>query len=125
MHFIGDLHQPLHSATRGTDAGGNAENVRIDGGTTSLHHAWDANLVQDINSNAAALASLLSPEIASAQGEAQTTPEAWVLQAFQFARTVAYAGIPTSGTTTLSTTYINNAEPVVRQQLARGGVRLS
>lgn len=125
VHFIGDLHQPLHSATRGTDAGGNAENVRIDGGTTSLHHAWDANLVQDINSDAATLASLLSPEIASAQAEAQTTPEAWVLQAFQFARTVAYAGIPTSGTTTLSTTYINNAEPVVRQQLARGGVRLS
>ena len=125
VHFIGDLHQPLHSATRGTDAGGNAESVRIDGGTTSLHHAWDANLVQDINSDAATLASLLSPEIASAQAEAQTTPEAWVLQAFQFARTVAYSGIPTSGTTTLSTTYIDNAEPVVRQQLARGGVRLS
>src|SRR6185437_9623675 len=111
---------------RGTDAGGNAENVRIDGGTTSLHHAWAANLVQDINSDAATLASLLSPEIASAQTEAQTTPEAWALQACQFARTVAYAGIPTgTGTTTLSTTYINNAEPVVRQQLARGGVRLS
>lgn len=126
VHFIGDLHQPLHSATRGTDAGGNAENVRIDGGTTSLHHAWDLNLVQDINSNASTLASLLSAEIASAQAEAQTTPEAWVLQSFQFARTVAYAGIPTgTGTTTLSTTYISNAETVVREQLARGGVRLS
>jgi hypothetical protein len=126
VHFIGDLHQPLHSATRGTDAGGNAEQVRIDGGTTSLHHAWDANLVSDINANAATLATLLSPEIATAQAEPQSDPETWVLQAFQFARTVAYAGIPTTNTTTtLSTTYINNAEPVVRQQLGRGGVRLA
>jgi hypothetical protein len=127
VHFIGDIHQPLHSATRGTDAGGNAENVKIDGGTTSLHHAWDFNLVNDINSDPAALASALSAEIASAQGEAQTTPEAWAIQAWSFAKNIAYAGIPTSTTTTttLSTTYIANAEPVVRQQLARGGVRLA
>jgi nuclease S1 len=126
VHFIGDVHQPLHSATRGTDAGGNAENVSIDGGTTSLHHAWDFNLVNDINSNPATLATLLSPEIAAAQAEAPTTPEGWSLQAFQFARTVAYAGIPTTNTTTtLSSTYIANAEPVVRQQIARAGVRLA
>jgi len=127
VHFIGDVHQPLHSATRGSDAGGNAENVRIDGGTTSLHHAWDANLVSDINADPTALAAALSPEIAAAQAEAQTTPEGWSLQAFQFARTVAYAGIPTSTTTvtTLSPTYISNAEPVVRQQIARAGVRLA
>jgi nuclease S1 len=127
VHFIGDVHQPLHSATRGSDAGGNAEQVRIDGGTTSLHHAWDANLVSDINSSPTGLAAALSPEIASAQAEAQTTPEAWSLQAFQFARTVAYAGIPTSTTTTttLSSTYIANATPVVRQQIARAGVRLA
>lgn len=126
VHFIGDVHQPLHSATRGTDAGGNAENVRIDGGTTSLHHAWDFNLVNDINSDPVGLANALSPEIAAAQAEAATTPEGWSLQAFQFARTVAYAGIPTTNTTTtLSTTYIANATPVVRQQIARAGVRLA
>jgi hypothetical protein len=126
VHFIGDVHQPLHSATRGTDAGGNAEQVRIDGGTTSLHHAWDFNLVNDINPDPVALANALSPEIAAAQAEAQTTPEGWSLQAFQFARTVAYSGIPTTNTTTtLSATYISNAEPVVRQQIARAGVRLA
>ena len=59
VHLTGDVHQPLHSATRGSDAGGNAEQVRIDGGTTSLHHAWDFNLVNDINSDPAALASAL------------------------------------------------------------------
>ena len=127
VHFIGDVHQPLHSATRGSDAGGNAENVKIDGGTTSLHHAWDFNLVNDINSDPVGLAANLSPEIAAAQAEAQTTPENWSLQAWQFAKNVAYAGIPTSTTTTttLSATYISNAEPVVRQQIARAGVRLA
>src|SRR5262249_24916757 len=115
-----------HSATRGSDRGGNTEQVSIDGGTTSLHHAWDFNLVNDIDSDPASLASALSAEIASAQAEPTTTPEAWALQAFQFARNVSYAGIPTgSGTTTLSSTYIANAEPVVRQQIARAGVRLA
>jgi hypothetical protein len=127
VHFIGDVHQPLHSATRGSDAGGNAEQVSIDGGTTSLHHSWDFNLVNDINSDPVALAGALSPEIAAAQAEAQTTPENWALQAFRFAQTVAYAGIPTSTNTvtTLSATYKSNATSVVRQQLARAGVRLA
>jgi hypothetical protein len=125
VHFIGDVHQPLHSATRGSDAGGNAENVSIDGSTTSLHHAWDANLVSDINSNATSLAAALSPEIAAAQAEAQMTPEGWSLQANQLARTVAYAGIAATGTTTISATYKTNATKVVRTQLARGGVRLA
>ncbi len=127
VHFIGDLHQPLHSSTRGSDAGGNAEMVSIDGGTTSLHHSWDFNLVNDINSDPTMLASLLSAEIAAAQAEPATTPEGWSLQAFQFAQNVAFAGIPTSTgtTTTLSSTYIANATPVVRQQIARAGVRLA
>jgi hypothetical protein len=126
VHFIGDVHQPLHAATRGSDNGGNAEQVRIDGGTTSLHHAWDFNLVNDIDSDPASLAGRLSAEIAAAQAEPTTTPEGWALQSFRFARNVSYAGIPTgSGTTTLSSTYIATAKPVVRQQIARGGVRLA
>lgn len=50
VHFIGDVHQPLHDAVRDGDAGGNAEQIRINGTTTSLHHAWDEPLVSSIDS---------------------------------------------------------------------------
>jgi len=51
VHFIGDVHQPLYTAIRDNDAGGNAEDVRIDGKRIVLHHAWDEPLVSEINSD--------------------------------------------------------------------------
>ena len=41
LHFVGDLHQPLH-ASDAHDQGGNAKQVRMPGRAAgSLHHHWD------------------------------------------------------------------------------------
>lgn len=45
VHFIGDVHQPLHAGYRG-DAGGNARHVHMDGEATNLHHVWDSSLLR-------------------------------------------------------------------------------
>lgn len=39
MHFIGDVHQPLH--TEKEDRGGNGIEVLFDGKRTNLHSVWD------------------------------------------------------------------------------------
>jgi hypothetical protein len=50
IHFIGDLHQPLHCADRNGDKGGNGRLVffldrrRAD----SLHYVWDTALVREV-----------------------------------------------------------------------------
>lgn len=47
IHFVGDVHQPLHAATRYSEAhphgdrGGNAVHVKVDGVETNLHALWD------------------------------------------------------------------------------------
>ncbi|KAJ4488341.1 phospholipase C/P1 nuclease domain-containing protein [Lentinula aciculospora] len=43
IHFIGDLHMPLHLT--GRDRGGNSVKVRFDGRQTNLHSLWDGLLI--------------------------------------------------------------------------------
>ena len=44
IHFIGDLHQPLHVGERG-DRGGNNVKVTWEGRPTNLHAVWDTYLI--------------------------------------------------------------------------------
>ena len=129
VHFIGDVHQPLHTAVRDNDAGGNAEQVQIDNQTTSLHHAWDEPLVSEINTDPQALATNLAAEISTASGEPKSALNDWVRQAFSDAAPIAYAGIPPANgkktVATLDSAYQDRAHPVIRIQIARAGVRLS
>ncbi|KAH8927714.1 phospholipase C/P1 nuclease [Atractiella rhizophila] len=43
IHFIGDLHQPLHLT--GRNRGGNSDYVRFEGRKMSLHSLWDGQLI--------------------------------------------------------------------------------
>jgi hypothetical protein len=46
VHFIGDIHQPLH-AGRPEDLGGNKIPVRWNGLQTNLHAVWDSVMIED------------------------------------------------------------------------------
>ncbi|EMY79122.1 S1/P1 Nuclease [Leptospira weilii serovar Ranarum str. ICFT] len=126
VHFIGDIHQPLHVAERNNDLGGNRVRVQIGKRRSSLHGIWDTNLVNFISTNPITVSIILKPDITFAQSQAQSTPEVWALQGFQLARSVAYDGIPNDRSTVkISDVYIQNATPVVKHQLANAGVRLA
>ncbi|KAF9226225.1 phospholipase C/P1 nuclease [Gyrodon lividus] len=43
IHFLGDMHMPLHLT--GRDRGGNSNKVSFDGRTTNLHSLWDSLLI--------------------------------------------------------------------------------
>jgi hypothetical protein len=47
IHFVGDLHQPLHAATN-ADRGGNCVTVASPASAQNLHHTWDKVLVQRV-----------------------------------------------------------------------------
>lgn len=133
VHFIGDIHQPLHSADRNSDAGGNAEHVSFFGndskGRQVLHGAWDNQIVTKINRNQNSLASEVKPQITQAAAEAKSMPMDWTIQAYGYARDVAYKGIPAADgkkdVADLDQAYQDKADPVVRIQIARAGVRLA
>ncbi len=44
VHFIGDVHQPLHAAYA-RDKGGNTVQVNLDGKGSNLHALWDSGLL--------------------------------------------------------------------------------
>jgi hypothetical protein len=48
IHFIGDIHQPLHCATN-ADRGGNCVTVELVH-SRNLHSAWDTDLVKEVES---------------------------------------------------------------------------
>ena len=45
IHFVGDVHQPMHAAPDGT-AGGNTVRVTWFGQNTNLHRVWDSQLIE-------------------------------------------------------------------------------
>ena len=45
VHFIGDMHQPLHAGER-HDKGGNDVHVTFEGHPFNLHAAWDGKLIE-------------------------------------------------------------------------------
>ena len=44
VHFVGDVHQPLHAGNR-DDKGGNAYQVQFQAKGTNLHSVWDSGLL--------------------------------------------------------------------------------
>jgi S1/P1 Nuclease len=100
LHFIGDVHQPLHAADN-HDAGGN--NVFVVTGSakngTNLHSYWDSNTVRRLGSTPQNVADALIGDIdasdtaAWASSTAADPTWAWADESFAIA-TDAYSKLP-------------------------------
>ena len=155
VHFVGDLHQPLH-AGENHDEGGNRIPVDFLGETTvygkfrlNLHGVWDTAAIErrtglregpdtraaDLRAAASRLAADLAAEIRPEDVRAWTaapfSAAAWALDAHDLARDYAYRGILRVGeaspteTVRLGADYDLMAWTVIRLQLERAGVRLA
>ncbi len=129
VHFVGDVHQPLHAAERNKDEGGNKVFVKLNRKQVKLHAAWDTGIVLLIGPNESAIASAIAPEIATAKLE---TPKAasdwahdWARESLTDAINAAYKGVPPTPVTTLDANYQAAAKTLIRTQLAKGGYRLA
>ncbi len=93
IHFVGDMHQPLHCEDDG-DKGGNTRHVIFDGQPDNLHWIWDTGLLDHINRNPEALAAELESHITAEDRTewAKSSIEDWVLEGHRLAQTVALRG---------------------------------
>jgi S1/P1 Nuclease len=132
LHFVGDMHQPLH-ASDNNDAGGNSVKVMVDGfphkSKDELHGFWDTQFVDALGRPPAALAKMLWENITPEQ-EAEWkhgTPDDWATEAFNIAFTDVYGDPPLSKDSLqhLDAAYVERAEKDVALQLSRAGVRLA
>ena len=46
IHFVGDIHQPLHAEN--VERGGNGIHVRFDSKSLNLHHVWDTSIAEKL-----------------------------------------------------------------------------
>lgn len=129
VHFIGDLHQPLHTVK--DDVGGNTFPVNsfVDPAkkkveTTNLHSAWDSNLIRVTTWAWGSYVTLVENWLNGKDSAALSTgtPVEWALDAHKAAVNV---GFTVKRGAMLDEDYLKLAQPVVNQQLALAGVRLA
>ncbi len=126
LHFVGDLHQPLHSADN-HDRGGNSVKVMVDGfarkSKDELHGFWDTQFVDALGRPPAALAKMLLAKITPEQEAEwkQGTPDDWAMEAFNIAFDDVYGDPPLSASSVqhLDAAYVGRAEKDVALQLSR------
>ncbi len=119
VHFIVDIHQPLHVG-RQQDRGGNAISLRLDGQRTNLHRLWDSGIIaRDSRARDRYLASVMALADANASDWVAASPQDWAAGS-KGLRALVYDfdGAPDPA-------YLDAAGRVLRRQLARAGVRLA
>jgi len=134
VHFVGDLHQPLH-ASDNNDRGGN--DVRVlplrgeDGRNTNLHAVWDTALLNlSTETEPARAARLLAGVTEKPIDVLGLDVEKWVLESNAVGRRTAYAypsfsaGAPGPDPIALDDAYRSTAIAAIDRQLLAGGVRL-
>ena len=132
VHFMGDLHQPMHCVERNGDKGGNFRLVFFPGKreAVNLHRIWDSDILKLARGKledpeyAAALNTRISKE--QEQSWSRGTPASWANEGHELAVRVAYSGIPSDGAPPkITDEYLAAAQPVVETQLSKAGVRLA
>jgi len=132
IHFVGDLHQPLHAITN-NDRGGN--DVRVDLGgeqPSNLHAVWDRAIIARRGLTDEAYAGRLLEELARhPRSPGPVDPLAWALESHERAEAWVYQypefvkDVPPPAPITLSEAYWERAAPVVDERLTLAGLRLA
>lgn len=122
VHFMGDLHQPLHTG-RAKDKGGNDIQVRWFNEGTNLHSVWDSKMIGSYQMSYTELAEnrdRIAPE--EEQQIAAGSLEDWMYESKALSQRVydsAQIGEK------LGYRYMYDWFAVVREQLQKGGIRLA
>jgi len=137
LHLGGDVHQPLHSATRFTsqngppegDRGGNLFAITVPGSSTNNSHSlWDALLGTNPNPSVVKTQGTQIMNTFPAESPFNTDPQAWADESFQTAKDVAYSLGP-GGTgdprPRVTPAYTRAARRAARERAALGGRRIA
>jgi hypothetical protein len=135
IHFVGDLHQPLHSIDN-KDRGGNDVKVLAlraeDGRNTNLHAAWDTGLINLSGETEAGRATrLMSAPLDMHPGDMDLDPIMWAEQSHTTAvrATYTYPSFSTAGPAAdpiaLDEAYRTRALAAIDHQLYLAGARLA
>lgn len=130
VHFVGDLHQPLHCGDN-HDRGGNDVAVEFLDQPSNLHRVWDSGIVNWMLHSQPDQWEFLARRLGRISGARQAawsrgSAAEWAMESHDIAREVVYRfQPPPSGPVVLGRAYVQRSAPVVRGQLAKAGIRLA
>ena len=123
VHFIGDVHQPLH-AGYARDKGGNDVQVQFDGRGSNLHSLWDSGMINAAGLDEAAWLQRLRAMPMAVPMARDPLPPASVEWAEDSCRIALRPGLYPARAL-IGEDYVQSWRPVVEMQLRRGGTQLA
>jgi nuclease S1 len=129
VHFVQDLHQPVHVGHRG-DRGGNDLQVQFFGKGSNLHRVWDSGLIEraDLPEKdwVVRLSATITPELAETWSKG--TPADWATESLEIARGAYRDATDQSELKSgarLGQPYQDAKLPLAERRVTQAGVRLA
>ena len=124
VHFVGDLHQPMH-VSRAEDQGGNKIQVNYGNKGTNLHALWDSRLLEHEGLSDATLTDKI--DVASPKQIAEWQKEPiidWMWESYQISSQL-YKEAEEMSNRTITDTYYQSHINILEDRLEKAGIRLA
>lgn len=124
VHFVGDLHQPMH-VSREEDKGGNTIQLNYDGQGTNLHAVWDSKLIDHTGLDYQQLAAKYDNASPAQVRQWQNDPVVkWMWESYQITEQL-YAEVDSMHDRSIGQAYYDEHIATVAVRLEQAGVRLA
>lgn len=130
IHFIGDVHQPLHVG-RSYDLGGNRISCLWFNERSNLHKVWDSELIEQKKLSFTEYSDFINHQITEQKVKSWQDHDlaTWANESIDLRKQIyasAYKKMDyDSGLPSLSYDYIFMNTPIIDERLSKGGVRLA
>lgn len=122
VHFVGDLHQPMHVG-RKADRGGNDIRIQWLKKNSNLHRLWDSHLIDSRSMNIVEWTNDIDQISSKKLKRITKVPiEKWISESQILAKIIYKSTLPNSK---LDHHYLDRYLPILQSQLQKGGVRLA
>jgi len=128
VHFVGDMHQPLHCSDN-KDRGGNEVRLDLFGHNTNLHSVWDSGLLGRMPSQDTLFAQM-SKDLTDGRAKkwGKGTARDWAEELHAASVKVVYGKLPKApagGEIHITPQYEKAADRLIRQEIEKAGARLA
>jgi hypothetical protein len=124
VHFVGDLHQPMH-VSREEDKGGNTIQLNYDGNGTNLHSLWDSKLIEHEGLTYEQMVEKYDQASPAQIKQWQSDPLLqWIWESYQ-ASSKLYAEVDAMNGRSIDDSYYQAHIGIVRDRIEKAGIRLA
>jgi len=124
VHFVGDLHQPMH-VSRAEDKGGNDIQLNFNGAGTNLHAVWDSKLIDRLGLSYEQLAEKVDHATPAQVSQWQKDPMIrWMWESYETTGKL-YAEVNAMKSRAIDDKYYEEHIVTVEQRLEQAGIRLA